>query len=163
VRWLLVVWLAGCGASLKEGDPARPLDLYDPAGKQLRLQELRGRPVIVDFFASWCHPCRQMLPQVAKIVQDHPEVVLVIVDVREPAAYVDALFRRNQPPPNTRILIDEKGWTGEDWGVRGIPTTFVLDHLGVVRFIGRGATPNAAEELRAAVDSVVAARPAATE
>ena len=137
--------------------PAEPasdftLELLD--GGTLNLSDLRGKVVLVDFWASWCPPCRQEAQTLAQVYQEYADqpVEFVGVDIwdrREDAlAYINEY---NVPYPNG---IDERGTILIDYGVTGIPEKFIIDQNGVLRqkLVG----PTSADTLRETLDELLA-------
>jgi cytochrome c biogenesis protein CcmG, thiol:disulfide interchange protein DsbE len=137
--------------------PAEPasdftLELLD--GGTLNLSDLRGKVVLVDFWASWCPPCRQEAQTLAQVYQEYADqpVEFVGVDIwdrREDAlAYINEY---NVPYPNG---IDERGTNLIDYGVTGIPEKFIIDQNGVLRqkLVG----PTSADTLRETLDELLA-------
>ncbi|HEU0195887.1 MAG TPA: DsbE family thiol:disulfide interchange protein [Nevskiaceae bacterium] len=105
--------------------------LENPA-RHVTLADFRGRPTVVNFFASWCVACRQEHPFLMQLAQaDH--VRLVGVDYKDtiPAVKQDLAAHGD---PYHLILLDPQGAMGLNWGVYGVPETFVLDAYGIVRY-----------------------------
>jgi thiol-disulfide isomerase/thioredoxin len=120
------------------GDAARALDLPSLDGKIVHVEELRGRVVAVDFFATWCGPCQEAMAALDAIARAQPRLQLVIVDVGEDPERVKAFFAQRSLPPGTRVLIDRDSEAGRRWGQHRFPTTYLLDAAGIVRHINRG-------------------------
>jgi cytochrome c biogenesis protein CcmG, thiol:disulfide interchange protein DsbE len=90
-----------------------------------------GRPVLLNFFASWCMPCAQEAPLLRVLKQQGVPVWGV--------AYKDALvatseFLRNAGEPYSRVARDEQGSVGNAFGLNGVPETFMVDTSGIVRW-----------------------------
>jgi cytochrome c biogenesis protein CcmG, thiol:disulfide interchange protein DsbE len=142
-------------------EPASDFTLELLEGGALNLSDLRGKVVLVDFWASWCPPCRQEAQTLAQVYQEYADqpVEFVGVDIwdrREDAlAYINDY---NVPYPNG---IDEKGTILIDYGVTGIPEKFIIDQNGVVRHKLVG--PTSADALRETLDELLASNtPAAS-
>ena len=129
----------GSGATLpgKEA-PAFTLESFD--GGPVSLSDFKGQPVIINFWASWCVPCRQEAPALEAVWQALREEGLVVVGINQP---------RSDPEDQARAFLaefgvsypnvfDTLGFTGIDYGVSGIPVTFFVDREGIVerRFVG---------------------------
>jgi len=116
------------------GDPAPAFDLerLDAPGR-VRLADLRGKVVVVNFFASWCVPCKEEAPHLIRAWERYrtSDVVLVgVVYQDEPDAARAFHDRMGQTWP---IALDPDGRTSIGFGVFGIPETFFVDPEGVVR------------------------------
>lgn len=121
--------------SVEVGQPAPDFVLETRDGARLRLSSLQGRVVVLNFWASWCGPCRQEMPEFqrefARGGKDAPVIVAVNVltlDARAPAeAFVSELGI------TFPVLFDASGDVSERYRVRGLPSTFFIDRTGVVR------------------------------
>ena len=129
------------------------LELLD--GSILSLSDLRGKIVLLDFWASWCPPCRQEAPDLARVYREYvgQGVEFVGVDIwdhRQDAVDYVAAFA--VPYANG---VDSKGAIAIDYGVRGIPEKFLINGDGttVRKFVG----PISADTLRAALNDLLAA------
>lgn len=109
-------------------------DLPPVKGHALGLSsaDLRGHVSLVNFFASWCVACRQEHPLLMRLGQEH-RVVLDGVDYKDPPADAERWLRR-MGDPYGRIGADRNGRVAIDWGVYGVPETYVLDAAGRIAF-----------------------------
>ncbi len=118
--------------------PLAALDIIDGAGKPAGLDTLRGRPALVNLWASWCLPCMEELPSLDRLAGAGGKVAVVTVSLdRGGAAAVRAAYGR-VGIHHLPIRIDVDGMAGEAWGVPGLPTTLLVDGKGreVARFVG---------------------------
>jgi cytochrome c biogenesis protein CcmG, thiol:disulfide interchange protein DsbE len=117
-----------------------------PAGDTLRLSALRGRLVILNFWATWCVPCRTEMPALDQVAAEQPEVAVLALDLQEDAhtvrQFVDGLGLRALVP-----ILDPDGAVVRGYGVVGLPTTFFVDRDGVIRHVETGGALTA-EHLR---------------
>jgi thiol-disulfide isomerase/thioredoxin len=128
----LVFWLA---APLI-GDVAPALALQTLDGKAFA--GLTGQITVVEFFATWCAPCREGLADLAEVRKEVAGVNLVIVAVdRAPA--VRAYFADH--PQDAVVVLDTKGDTAKRWGETRLPTSFFVDRTSIIRHINRGHGP----------------------
>ncbi len=127
----------GRAPSSDVGRAAPDFVLPTPAGGTLRLSDLRGRPVIVNFWASWCAPCRQEMPEIVRAYDAHTAqgLQVVAVDLQENAGAITSFageFGMKFP-----IVIDRTGAVSADWRiggpVQGIPSSYFIDSNGIVR------------------------------
>ncbi len=121
--------------------PAPPFHLQDLEGRHHHLQDYRGRVVIVNFWASWCVPCRQELPSMNRAwARLKPRgIAMLAVNLGEEADAVKAFLA--DYPIEFPVLLDRRGTITQRWRVRGLPTTFVLNARGeiVYRAVGEQA------------------------
>lgn len=107
--------------------------LVDYAGKRHQLSEFRGKPVLLNFWASWCGPCRQEMPELAQsaqLYQDQIQFVGINLAERDaPSVSRDLLERNKISYPN---LLDTEGSVANAFGIMVIPTSFLLDSQGQV-------------------------------
>jgi len=99
-------------------------------GDTLQLASFRGQVVIVDFWASWCPPCREQLERLASLEKEIPGVVVLAVNVDTRRDKVDRYVRRAQMP--RRVLLDPQGAVAGKYGVQGMPWTVLVDPQGQV-------------------------------
>lgn len=100
-------------------------------GETFDLASTRGRPTVVNFFASWCPPCNSEAPDLVAFAAAHPEASFVGVAVNDERADTEAFVGKYGVV--YPVVYDPEGGTGNDWGVSGIPTTFFLDAQGTIK------------------------------
>jgi peroxiredoxin len=111
------------------------LDTID--GKSIRLIDLRGKAVILNFWATWCVPCKQEMPLIeTKFKQNSDELEVLAVDFGEPVEDVRSFVK--QLGLTFDILLDPQASVQEEYAVRGFPTTFVIDKDGIIRAVHLG-------------------------
>jgi peroxiredoxin len=143
-----VVVLAGAGVEAIEAYSAPPgsvapaFSLLTADGRSVSLQSLRGRVVVVNFWATWCPPCRAELPTLADFArsQGATGAVLLPVDLAwsETSEEKVRAFARAYGP-GVEVLLDRTGAVTRAWDVRAYPSTFVIDAEGRVRAKRTGA------------------------
>ena len=134
--------------------PARDFTLELTEGGVLSRSDLQGKVALIDFWASWCAPCRQEAPALEQVYREYAgrEVEFVGVNIWDlpgnAAAYI-AEFSLTYPSG-----VDTDGKIAIDYGVKGIPEKFFLDRQGVIRqkFVG----PMPADKLRETLDGLLA-------
>jgi len=140
----LLLWSVGV-SSAAEGltpeavvRPAPPFHLQDPEGRRHHLQAYRGRPLIVNFWASWCTPCRRELPSMNRAWAElKPRgVAMLAINLGEDVEAVKGFLA--EFPIDFPVLLDPRGNIGQRWRVRGLPTTFVLNGRGEIVYRATG-------------------------
>jgi thiol-disulfide isomerase/thioredoxin len=107
-------------------------------GGDFRVADQRGRLLFLDFYASWCGPCKIELPLVEKWARNHPAALVVPVDVAEPSAVV-AAFARSYGLRN--VVLDPHGDVQGIFAIGGFPTVVVVDPAGRIRAKWEGLNP----------------------
>ncbi len=113
--------------------PAAPLALPSLDGGMVRLEQLRGRVVLVNFWAVWCPPCRKEMPSMARLATNMAgrPFTLLAVNAGEGPEEIRAFLK--QVPVNFPILLDAEGANLKAWQVFAFPTSYVVDKQGRVR------------------------------
>ena len=97
--------------------------------------ELKGKPVIVEFWATWCPPCRASIPHLNALNKKFKDKGLVIVGVSDEKEDVVAKFRKGLPMEYT-VALDEKNELGKKFGITGIPHAFIVGKDGKIAWQG---------------------------
>jgi cytochrome c biogenesis protein CcmG/thiol:disulfide interchange protein DsbE len=121
----------------KVGDLAPEFDLKSLTGDEIVLSQLKGRPVIVNFWATWCGPCRQEFPTLVRKFKQYQDQNLVIVGVNYQDENSDdgvRTFMRNTLV-NFPIVRDTTEQVGRMYRITGLPTSIFVDRQGIVRNI----------------------------
>lgn len=122
----------------KKGAPAYEFSLSDLEGNRVALSDFRGKKVMLNFWATWCGPCRREIPHMVKLYGELYDqgFEIVAVNLREDPAKVARFveqFKMNFP-----ILLDKYGQVGGEYYVRAIPTSIFLDEAGIIQAVHRG-------------------------
>jgi peroxiredoxin len=137
------------------GKPAPDFELELLGGGKFRLSEHQGNIVVLDFWATWCGPCLQAMPQIDRAVRDVQEqnVQLVAVNLLEsPEQIASTLERLNLQIP---VGLDQDGIVAEKYAASAIPQTVVIDRDGKVARVFVGGGPQYGEQLSEALKLVV--------
>ena len=132
----------GQSAAPKVGRAAPDFLLEMPQGGLLRLSDLQGKPVLINFWATWCPPCRSEMPELVKAYDQHQQDGLVVVgiDLQEP----DDMVLKFAQDFGVRfpLAIDRDGDVADAWKIggpiQGLPTSYFIDKTGVIRYIALG-------------------------
>ncbi len=122
---------------LKIGNPALPIDAATTVGDRITLESFKGRVLLVDFWASWCKPCRQEMPTVKSVYKEFHdkgfEILGVSLDQSE-SSFRGYIEEQGITWPQ---IFDGGGWkssVGKLYGVYSIPATFLIDRNGTIRY-----------------------------
>ncbi len=138
--------------------PDFALELLD--GTKFRLSEHRDKILVLDFWASWCGPCLQTMPQIDKVVHEFSDrgVDLVAINLEESKDKIQTTLERLKLKPP--VALDRTGQTAAQYGATSIPQTVIIDRNGkVVRLFVGGGT-KFGDQLRTALQAVVSDNPA---
>ncbi|MCP4420909.1 MAG: TlpA family protein disulfide reductase, partial [Chloroflexi bacterium] len=124
---------------LELGSVAHDFSLNDADGNPIHLNELAGRPIIINFWATWCAPCRIEMPELEAAFQAHQDdgLVMLALNQQEPADIVSIFF--GELGLTFTAVMDAEGTISELYGVGNIlPTTFFINADGEITAIHRG-------------------------
>lgn len=138
-------------ASELVGKPAVDFELRGLDGKMIKLSDMRGRVVVLDFWASWCGPCRKSLPVIQRIADDfgNESFSFYAINVDEEPNVVQGSAIVLGISNN--CLLDPKGTISKAYGASAIPYTVVIDKEGIVRRVFVGANDEAFNTLRESI------------
>ncbi len=110
--------------------------LEDVDGKKRRLSDLRGKVVLVNFWATWCPPCRHEMPSIERLshILKDADFAILAVNVAENLETVFSFTGTLDSTPTFPIVFDTDSRVLKAWPVRGLPTTFILDKQGRVAY-----------------------------
>ncbi|MFN3332801.1 MAG: TlpA family protein disulfide reductase [Caldilinea sp.] len=138
---------SGAPQMLRKGDTPPNFILLLPDGRYTTLADLKGQQVLINFWATWCPPCRAEMPELLQAARDYPELVLLAINVAETPDKVSQFaeqFRMDAP-----VVIDPQGAISDRYNVRGLPTSIFLDADGTIMEVRPGAIN------RAVIDSML--------
>jgi cytochrome c biogenesis protein CcmG/thiol:disulfide interchange protein DsbE len=116
------------------GKPVPQFDLppLDPAAQKLATADVAGHVAVINFFASWCLPCKAEHPLLFDLGKNYGVPVYGVAFKDRPAD--TAAYIQEMGSPYAKIGLDESGRTGLDFGLMGVPETFIVDKAGIVRY-----------------------------
>jgi thiol-disulfide isomerase/thioredoxin len=139
------------------GNAAPDFALKTADGQDFKLSDQKGKVVVLDFWATWCPPCRLSLPHVQSVSQDKAlaakNVVVCAVNVRESADDVNKFLQDNHY--TFKVALDSSGSTGTSYKVTGIPTTVIIGTDGVIKNVFIGFGDDSAKQIDNAIQQVV--------
>lgn len=145
--YILIVLLSGlcviglAAAAEQSQGPAPDFTLKSSGGENLKLSELRGQVVLINFWASWCGPCRKEMPLLDQLYQQYKPLGFTIlgVNVEEDPAQARTLL--GKIPVSFPILFDATNAVSKQYNVVAMPTTVIVDRNGNMRYLHKGYMP----------------------
>jgi len=141
VAAVMLVAFAGFAARAAEPAPAPDFALPAMDGSELRLSELKGQVVMVNFWATWCGPCRQEMPLLQQLHAKYEPLGFTLVGINVEPDSAGALTWLQKAPVTFPILFDRQNQVAERFGVQGMPSSVFIDRAGKVRHVHRGYQP----------------------
>jgi len=154
---LAAVTFAACAAELKRWDGgATPLlALEDLEGRTHRLADYRGKVVLVNFWATWCEPCREEMPSIDRLrasLKGRPFEVLA-VNMAEPLSRIEKFAAAM--PLGFPLLRDRDGTVGKAWKAKLLPASYLIDRDGRIRYVAFGELDWASDAVRSRVTELL--------
>ncbi len=135
--------------------PAPAFTLASRAGGEVSLADLKGQVVMINFWASWCGPCRKEFPALDQIYAKYKPMGFTLVAINVESDKADAEKFLATTPASFPILFDPDGKVSGNYGVSAMPTTVLVDRQGRVRWLHRAYKPGDEakyiEQIRAAL------------
>lgn len=124
------------GQAVKQ--PAASFTLPELAGGQLKLEDLRGKVVVIDFFASWCEPCLKELPALELLNKKLAPAGVVFVAINIDRERKNAVELADRFKLTMKVLLDPNGQVAERYDPPKMPSSYVVDQAGVVQYLNEG-------------------------
>lgn len=111
-----------------------PLALKNVDGKTIDIKDFKGKVVLINFWATWCPPCRKEMPSIQKLTTKFKNKGLVVlaVNAQEDEDKIFAYINALEPVPEFTVLMDKRGKAMSQWGIQGLPSSFILNKKGKV-------------------------------
>jgi len=139
--------ITGCSAGSEPstatvGKAAPNFQLQNLDGQSISLNDLKGKPVLVNFWATWCRPCVSEMPYIQEIYEEWSGKGLMVLAINrgESSSKVEEFLQSNNL--SLPVLLDTNKAVAQRYNIRGIPTTFFIDKEGIIQEIIIGAFPN---------------------
>jgi thiol-disulfide isomerase/thioredoxin len=146
----------------EQGSAPPQLALPDLEGTTHRLADYRGKVVLVNFWASWCTPCIEEMPSMQRLAraQGSDRFQILAVNVAEAGPRIERALKTARV--DLPVLLDRHSEAFADWEVRVLPTSFLIDPAGAIRYVGLGPIEWDGPEASAIVEELLPPRPEAT-
>ncbi len=138
-----------------EGQPAPDFALKSASGENLRLSEYRGDVVMINFWATWCGPCRQEMPLLDELYTRYQRVGFNLLGVNIDDDSAGAMRMVEELGVNFPVLFDSRKEVSKLYEVEAMPTTVLLDREGRVRHVHHGYKPGYEEKYLAEIRSLL--------
>ena len=149
--------LVGSVTAKDVGKPAPAFDLPAAGAQKVRLADLKGRVVLVDFWASWCAPCKQSFPWMNEMQAKYGPKGFTIIGINVDKKREDADKFLAGTPAKFTVAFDSAGKVAESYQPQGMPTSFLIGADGVVRAMHVGFREGDREKLEAELAAAVSA------
>jgi cytochrome c biogenesis protein CcmG/thiol:disulfide interchange protein DsbE len=157
---VIIVWIALCVSQVCAmgpemiGKPAPIFTLRTVDGSSsLSLKDLRGRVVVIDFWASWCSPCRKSLPRLAELETHEQRVKVLAVNVDDQRINAVEFLKRNKLKI-TSVYDANKDVAG-NYDIPAMPSALIVDKSGIVRFVHPGYSEKDLDTIKREVESLL--------
>ena len=135
--------------------PAPNFTLKSLDGKNLKLSEMRGDVVLINFWASWCGPCRQEMPLLNALHNKYAPLGFTVLGVNVEENSADARGFVSNFPVDFPVVLDNKNKVSRQYDVIAMPTTVVVDRDGNMRFLHKGYKSGDEKEYRKMVKKLI--------
>lgn len=122
-------------------------------GNTVNLSDHRGQVVVIDFWATWCPPCREAIPKLSELAREYEGKGVVILGVSSESPQKVKAFWTRYTPGYTTLVVRDSVFAA--YNVRGIPTLCIVDQEGVLRFQEAGYTPSMKSKLAGVIDGLL--------
>src|ERR1700691_1714679 len=128
-------------SNVAAGATAAAFQLPAAAGDPVSLAGLKGQVVLINFWASWCGPCRQEMPVLDQLYRKYKPAGFTLLGVNVEPKSADALAFLKATPVSFPILFDTQSKVSTLYEVAGMPSTVIVDRKGTVRYVHQGYKP----------------------
>jgi peroxiredoxin len=153
-------------AALAHAEPATmpSFSLPDLDGKTWSSDEFKGKPLIVDFWATWCNTCKETIPKLAELQQKYLSKGLTVVGISVDKGSAEKIRKAAKKLGiNYLVLLDKDNTLGSAFGFTGIPSLYVFDRQGKLGTAMPGYDPDQEKQLEAAAEKAMTEQPAPTQ
>lgn len=151
-------WAGG----VKAGSRAPDFSLKDTGGKTVKLSGLRGKVVLVDFWATWCEPCKKELPELDKLAKAYKaaggNVVIVAVNIDDDKDKA-LKFLKDKKIKNLVVVFDSAKSVAPTYDPPSMPTSYAVDHKGIIKHVNEAYQSGDEKKVKKQLDELAAAIP----
>ena len=133
---------SGPSVGSQVGNRAPGFNLVDLKGKAVSLADFQGKPLLINFWTTWCSPCRREMPYLQEVYEEWSDkgLSMLVINLRESPSTVKEFLSTNGL--FLPILLDSTGRVSDNYGIISIPTTFFIDGDGIIRQKAVGTFPS---------------------
>jgi thiol-disulfide isomerase/thioredoxin len=157
----LVFLLSHCGKERKEStSPLAPdFTLHALSGQEVTLSKMKGEVVLLDFWATWCSPCRESIPHLIQLYKTYQKSGLVVIGMNMDRGDIDNVhhFITSMDIPYPIVITSND--VERNYGVTSLPTTILIDKKGRIRENIRGFTSEIAKQMTIKVQDLISEKP----
>jgi thiol-disulfide isomerase/thioredoxin len=156
-RFVVAVALAALAwVTIDAAPPSAPnVTLWTADGGPVALSAYRGKVVLVDFWASWCAPCKTSFPALDALYREYQRRGLEVLAVNLDERRRDADAFLSSRPNSLTVLFDPGGSSPVAFGVKGMPSSFLIDKAGTIRYTHMGYSADVAERYRQEISQLL--------
>ncbi len=156
--FLIIILTSSASWASWRNRKAPDFQLVDLNGRRVSLGEMRGRVVFIDFWASWCPPCKKEFPELKKLTEKLRGSNFVTLAVSEDKVRTNMkrfVSEFGELPSNLIVLHDQKSRAIRKYSVLAMPTSFIIDSAGVVRYVHYGYRETDPEAWRREIETLL--------
>lgn len=154
---VIAVWLLAFGAHAGSlSGPAPKFTLQTMDGKNVSLSDLKGQVVMINFWASWCAPCRQEMPLLNELYDTYKKAGFTLLGVNLDEEKSEAKGFLKKVPVTFPVLHDPMGAVAELYDNRAMPSSYFIDRKGNLTHVHRGYRPGEEKDYKAVIRKLIA-------
>jgi peroxiredoxin len=135
---IMAILAPGLTYAIQAGDTAPDFSLNDQQGKLVTLDGMKGKIVFLSFWATWCPPCREELPDLEVLHRKYAANGFTVLGVSVDRSESALLRFLHEHPVSFPVMMDKKGDVAEAYRFSGLPTSFLVGRDGIVKYIHKG-------------------------